>query len=293
MKDKGRGSSSAPSSSDTASNAPQSISDTEHLSTSTDYIQLPPKVNMNNSYSSVTLAASGLLSGHEPPATRHVAVGLASSDSKQRVPAAHTMTDSLPENARSSGETDAIHKVTAARLNSDRHQQTLHASMDRSRVSSPFDKSFLPSNTTPSKLQYIPPTGAAAHVQYIPPTGAPAHVQSAADNNNGRPGPYMAHSGSYSGTLPSIPSDISDIDLAEAPDTLSLKVQSLTNRPGTSTPTRKISPQSTLGRSYQATERSPSGAKMSTIETENAALRAELDNLNVDRHVLHKVSERW
>ncbi|XP_067935428.1 interaptin-like [Watersipora subatra] len=78
-----------------------------------------------------------------------------------------------------------------------------------------------------------------------------------------------------------VPSDISDIDLASSHDSLSLKVRSLTNRPGTSTPTKNH----VLGTSYQSGRE---GARMSAIESENAALKAELDILNTDRNSLHK-----
>lgn len=85
-----------------------------------------------------------------------------------------------------------------------------------------------------------------------------------------------------------LPSDFSDIEGSDVPDSLSLKVRSLTNSGrGTSTPKLKLSPRElTEDRSAM---KGTAGSVL-TLESENAALRAELHIINSDRSSLHQVA---
>lgn len=266
MKDKSRASSEAPSSSDTASGsstAPPSTSDNDYRSTSTDYARLPDHVDMN---SSATLAASMLLDNS------HV-----SGDSQQMLGPPTAMTPHASARVSSQNHQLLIRPHATTEHRTDTKQQVVAPVSDyRSDTSSQMlgahsrqppssnDGSYLQT----SKLRYIPPITSnrpTTSNQYAsaPPGGQALH-QLHSDSSN-------------------LPFDISDIELADSQDSLSLRVQSLTNRPGTSTPTRN-SPR---------VSKSPSppsaGTKMSAIELENAALKAELDIINSDRNSLHKV----
>lgn len=242
VKDRSGTSSDAPSNSDTESRPPQStISSGDQQSTNTDFVRLPPKIDMNSSFSSAAMAASMMDNTTSQPIRRH--------------------------------------EVTS--------QQ--------------------PDWSTTSQSRFAPMTESSNHA-YSRPQSTNQHLYSAQQPSLHHQSQRMAPPLNYDQVTAAQPagimqphlSDISDID--GAADSLSLKVHMLTNRPGTSTPTRDLSSGTYVPSGYRASimpvrqkdtlVHREAGPTLSAIDSENAALRAELEMINSDRTHLYQVTVR-
>lgn len=260
VKDKSRASSEAPSSTDTAggsSSAPTSTMD--YKSTTTDYAKLPDHFDMN---SSASIAASLILNSSQAPAetTQLSASSIPQLTSGPPVKN-YSQFEMTPKSIVECRQQVVVPNHTPG-YNSDTSKQVVQPQKALTIERLPHLTTSDTTHSQFSKLRYIPPSE--------------TDVALASDR------------------LPAellLPADVSDIELSDAPDNLSLKVQSLTNnRPGTSTPTR-TSPTVDRGHS-SGSYNSLSGTKMSAIESENAALRAELHHLSSDRNALRKVGSQ-
>ena len=238
-------SSDVPSSSDAESKPPQSIiSSGDHQSSNTDFVKLPPRIDMNSSFSSAAMATT-MIDNHQTP---------------QPI----------------------------------RRQEVLTPQPDWSTSS---QSKFTPMAQSSNQIYSQPQS--TNHHHYHPQQQAPLPYQHQVHLAAPRQSFGDMSSGQPAGMMPSDMSDISDIDGCAVPDSLSLKVHMLTNRPGTSTPTRDFTAGSHVSSGYtgsqisglhQRTSNHRIGTTMSAIESENAALRAELEMINSDRNHLHQVN---
>ena len=150
----------------------------------------------------------------------------------------------------------------------------------------PVPQSYRTGHDNASQVLGVSPGKSALYNARSPPVSRFSHTYSAV---SARPHTMYTHP-SFS-TPASIPSDLSDIEHSEVPDSLSMKVLSLTNGQGTSTPNHRLSPREGADAQVYVATNQKQGERMTQIESENAALKAELEFIHSDRTALQKVSK--